>query len=100
MLATRYLMYPGWFDGKFRAGSVFPPMVQICVWFNRPLEKMRFAAKCKALKSSNKSSPFSGNIYHIFGKVKFSGNCSASTLPPFLNYFILNPCRCHLRTYF
>uniref|UniRef100_A0A8C5SJD0 Dynein axonemal assembly factor 9 n=1 Tax=Laticauda laticaudata TaxID=8630 RepID=A0A8C5SJD0_LATLA len=72
MLATRYLMYPGWFDGKFRAGSVFPPMVQICVWFNRPLEKMRFAAKCKALKSSNKSSPFSGNIYHIFGKVKFS----------------------------
>ncbi|XP_039224297.1 uncharacterized protein C20orf194 homolog [Crotalus tigris] len=72
MLATRYLMYPGWFDGKFRAGSAFPPMVQICVWFNRPLEKMRFAAKCKALKSSNKSSPFSGNIYHIFGKVKFS----------------------------
>ncbi|KAL7981735.1 hypothetical protein Chor_001550 [Crotalus horridus] len=43
MLATRYLM----FDGKFRAGSAFPPMVQICVWFNRPLEKMRFAAKCK-----------------------------------------------------
>uniref|UniRef100_A0ABM5GKQ3 Dynein axonemal assembly factor 9 isoform X1 n=1 Tax=Pogona vitticeps TaxID=103695 RepID=A0ABM5GKQ3_9SAUR len=72
MLTTRYLMYPGWFDGKFRAGSVFPPMVQICVWFNRPLEKTRFVAKCKAMKSSNKPSPFSGNIYHIFGRVKFA----------------------------
>uniref|UniRef100_A0A8D2Q9B8 Chromosome 20 open reading frame 194 n=1 Tax=Varanus komodoensis TaxID=61221 RepID=A0A8D2Q9B8_VARKO len=72
MLTTRYLTYPGWHDGKFRAGSVFPPMVQICVWFNRPLEKTRFVAKCKALKSSNKPSPFSGNIYHILGKVKFS----------------------------
>ncbi|KAH0615734.1 hypothetical protein JD844_026118 [Phrynosoma platyrhinos] len=74
MLTTRYLTFPGWqvYDGKFRAGSVFPPMVQICVWFNRPLEKTRFVAKCKALKSSNKPSPFSGNIYHILGKVKFS----------------------------
>ncbi|XP_042322677.1 dynein axonemal assembly factor 9 isoform X3 [Sceloporus undulatus] len=74
MLTTRYLTFPGWYDGKFRAGSVFPPMVQICVWFNRPLEKTRFVAKCKALKSSNKTSPFSGNIYHILGKVKFSAD--------------------------
>ncbi|XP_062991457.1 dynein axonemal assembly factor 9 isoform X2 [Elgaria multicarinata webbii] len=72
MLTARYLTYPGWYEGKFRAGSAFPPMVQICVWFNRPLEKMRFVAKCKALKSSNKPSPFSGNVYHILGKVKFS----------------------------
>ncbi|XP_003225515.1 dynein axonemal assembly factor 9 [Anolis carolinensis] len=72
MLTTRYLTFPGWYDGKFRAGSVYPPMVQICVWFNRPLEKTRFVAKCKALKSFNKSSPFSGNIYHILGKLKFS----------------------------
>uniref|UniRef100_A0A670IRZ6 Dynein axonemal assembly factor 9 n=1 Tax=Podarcis muralis TaxID=64176 RepID=A0A670IRZ6_PODMU len=72
MLTTRYLTYPGWYEGKFCAGSTFPPMVQICVWFNRPLEKTRFVAKCKALKSSKKSSPFSGNVYHILGKVKFS----------------------------
>ncbi|XP_068928586.1 dynein axonemal assembly factor 9 isoform X1 [Petaurus breviceps papuanus] len=72
MLRARYLMFPGWYEGKFRAGSVFPPMVQICVWFGRPLEKARFAAKCKAIKSSIKQSPFSGNIYHILGKVKFS----------------------------
>ncbi|XP_077157339.1 dynein axonemal assembly factor 9 [Paroedura picta] len=72
MLTTRYLTYPGWYDGKFRSGSAFPLMVQICVWFNRPLEKTRFVAKCKALKSSIKPSPFSGNIYHILGKVKFS----------------------------
>ncbi|CAM5151166.1 unnamed protein product [Natator depressus] len=72
MMRARYLMYPGWYDGKFGAGSVFPPMVQICVWFSRPLEKTRFVTKCKAIKSSVKSSPFSGNIYHILGKVKFS----------------------------
>ncbi|XP_054845869.1 dynein axonemal assembly factor 9 [Eublepharis macularius] len=72
MLTARYLTYPGWYDGKFRSGSVFPPMVQICVWFSRPLEKTRFVAKCKALKSFIKPGPFSGNIYHILGKVKFS----------------------------
>lgn len=35
------------YEGKFDAGSVFPLMVQICVWFGRPLEKTRFMAKCK-----------------------------------------------------
>jgi len=72
MLRSRYLMYPGWYEGKYDAGSVFPLMVQICVWFGRPLEKTRFVAKCKAIQSSIKPSPFSGNIYHILGKVKFS----------------------------
>ncbi|KAM6144381.1 dynein axonemal assembly factor 9 [Erethizon dorsatum] len=72
MLRSRYLMYPGWYEGKFSAGSVFPLMVQICVWFGRPLEKTRFVAKCKAIQSSIKPSPFSGNIYHILGRVKFS----------------------------
>ncbi|KAM4842588.1 dynein axonemal assembly factor 9 isoform 1-T1 [Thomomys bottae] len=72
MLRSRYLIYPGWYEGKFDSGSVFPLMVQICVWFGRPLEKTRFMAKCKAIQSSIKPSPFSGNIYHILGKVKFS----------------------------
>ncbi|XP_029819568.1 uncharacterized protein C20orf194 homolog [Manacus vitellinus] len=72
MMRARYLMYPGWYEGKYGAGPVFPPMVQICVWFSRPLEKTRFVAKCKAIKSLLKPSPFSGNIYHIMGKVKFS----------------------------
>lgn len=35
------------YEGKYGAGSVFPPMVQICVWFSRPLEKTRFVTKCK-----------------------------------------------------
>ncbi|XP_066488259.1 dynein axonemal assembly factor 9 [Tiliqua scincoides] len=72
MLRARYLMYPGWYDGRFQVGPVFPPMDQVCVRFSRPLEKMRFVAKCKALKSSIKPSPFFGNIYRIMGKVKFS----------------------------
>ncbi|ERE69793.1 hypothetical protein H671_6g16807, partial [Cricetulus griseus] len=64
-IVTRY-------EGKFDSGSVFPLMVQICVWFDRPLERTRFVTKCKAIQSSIKPSPFSGNIYHILGKVKFS----------------------------
>uniref|UniRef100_A0A8C3DXR6 Dynein axonemal assembly factor 9 n=1 Tax=Corvus moneduloides TaxID=1196302 RepID=A0A8C3DXR6_CORMO len=72
MMRARYLMYPGWYEGTYGAGPVFPPMVQICVWFSRPLEKTRFVTKCKAIKSLLKPSPFSGNIYHIMGKVKFS----------------------------
>ncbi|XP_032915275.1 dynein axonemal assembly factor 9 [Catharus ustulatus] len=72
MMRARYLMYPGWYEGQYGAGPVFPPMVQICVWFSRPLEKTRFVTKCKAIKSLLKPSPFSGNIYHIMGKVKFS----------------------------
>lgn len=35
------------YEGKFDSGSVFPLMVQICVWFDRPLEKTRFVTKCK-----------------------------------------------------
>ncbi|XP_074396524.1 dynein axonemal assembly factor 9 [Zonotrichia albicollis] len=72
MMRARYLMYPGWYEGRYGAGPVFPPMVQICVWFSRPLEKTRFVTKCKAIKSLLMPSPFSGNIYHIMGKVKFS----------------------------
>uniref|UniRef100_A0A8C3DZE2 Dynein axonemal assembly factor 9 n=1 Tax=Corvus moneduloides TaxID=1196302 RepID=A0A8C3DZE2_CORMO len=66
--STQKLLY----EGTYGAGPVFPPMVQICVWFSRPLEKTRFVTKCKAIKSLLKPSPFSGNIYHIMGKVKFS----------------------------
>ncbi|XP_053560295.1 dynein axonemal assembly factor 9 [Bombina bombina] len=72
MLRTRYLMYPGWHDGKFSAGPVSPKMDQISVWFSRPLEKARFMTQCKAIKNFSKAFPFFGNIYHIMGRVKFS----------------------------
>ncbi|XP_038649134.1 uncharacterized protein C20orf194 homolog [Scyliorhinus canicula] len=72
MLRARYLMFPGWWNGKFRSGSVFPQMTQICIRFSRPLEKARFVTKCKALRASLKSFPFNGNIYHIRAQLKFS----------------------------
>nr|XP_033809053.1 uncharacterized protein C20orf194 homolog isoform X1 [Geotrypetes seraphini] len=74
MLRTRYLMYPGWYDGKFKSGPIFPWMDQIRVWFSRPLEKAQFMTRCKAIKSSVKPNPFLRNIYHIVGKVRFSDN--------------------------
>ncbi|KAJ1213307.1 hypothetical protein NDU88_000945 [Pleurodeles waltl] len=72
IMKARYLMCPGWCEGKFVTGSVFPQMDQICLWFNRPLEKTRFMMNCKAIKSCIKLSPFSGNVYHILGRVTFS----------------------------
>ncbi|XP_040275265.1 uncharacterized protein C20orf194 homolog [Bufo bufo] len=72
MLRTRHLMYPGWYEGKFSAGPVSPKVDRICLWFSRPLEKARFMTRCKTIKSSIKSFPFTGNIYHIMGRVKFS----------------------------
>ncbi|XP_059821698.1 uncharacterized protein C20orf194 homolog isoform X1 [Hypanus sabinus] len=72
MLRTRYLMFPGWWNGKFRSGPVFPQMTQICIRFNRPLDKARFVTKCKALRNMLKSSPFCGNVYHVQAQLKFS----------------------------
>ncbi|XP_041046085.1 uncharacterized protein C20orf194 homolog isoform X1 [Carcharodon carcharias] len=72
MLRARYLMFPGWWNGKFRSGSIFPQMTQICIRFNRPLEKARFATKCKALRTTLKSFPFTGNIYHVRAQLKFA----------------------------
>ncbi|XP_069601233.1 dynein axonemal assembly factor 9 [Ranitomeya imitator] len=72
MLRMRYLMYPGWYDGKFSTGAVSPKVDRVCLWFSRPLEKARFMTRCKSLKSSIKSFPFTGNIYQILGRVAFS----------------------------
>ncbi|XP_043920017.1 dynein axonemal assembly factor 9 [Protopterus annectens] len=72
LLRARYLMFPGWCDGKFKTGPVFPPMMHICLRFVHPLEKTQFMSECKALKSALRQSPFTGNIYHIFGRIKFS----------------------------
>uniref|UniRef100_A0A4W3GY54 Dynein axonemal assembly factor 9 n=1 Tax=Callorhinchus milii TaxID=7868 RepID=A0A4W3GY54_CALMI len=47
MLRSRYLMFPGWYDGKFRSGPVYPQMMSVCLRFNRPLDRSRFTTKCK-----------------------------------------------------
>ncbi|XP_032891471.1 uncharacterized protein C20orf194 homolog isoform X3 [Amblyraja radiata] len=72
MLRTRYLMFPGWWNGKFRSGPIFPQMTQICIRFSCSLDKARFVTKCKALRNTLKSSPFCGNTYHIRAQLKFS----------------------------
>uniref|UniRef100_A0A8C1B984 Dynein axonemal assembly factor 9 n=1 Tax=Cyprinus carpio carpio TaxID=630221 RepID=A0A8C1B984_CYPCA len=74
MINARYLLYPGWWEGRFASGSGSLSISQRCVEFSRPLERALFLQRCKALKSSIKPSPFTGNIYHISGKVLFSDN--------------------------
>ncbi|XP_052007317.1 dynein axonemal assembly factor 9-like isoform X2 [Xyrauchen texanus] len=74
MINARYLLYPGWWEGRFVSGSGFLSMSQHCIEFSRPLERTLFLQNFKALKSSLRPSPFTGNIYHISGKVLFSDN--------------------------
>ncbi|XP_051507188.1 dynein axonemal assembly factor 9-like isoform X1 [Myxocyprinus asiaticus] len=74
MINARYLLYPGWWEGRFVSGSSSLSMSQHCIEFSRPLERVLFLQHCKALKSSLKPSPFTGNIYHFSGKVLFSDN--------------------------
>ncbi|KAK2852798.1 hypothetical protein Q7C36_007999 [Tachysurus vachellii] len=72
MIRARYLLYPGWWEGRFVTGCGSIAMSQHFVQFNRPLERSLFLHCCKGLKSSLRGSPFTGNIYHISGKVLFS----------------------------
>ncbi|XP_062852124.1 uncharacterized protein C20orf194 homolog [Trichomycterus rosablanca] len=72
MIKGRYLLYPGWWKGRFGSGCGSVSMSQHSVQFNRPLERILFLQHCKGLKSSFRGSPFTGNIYHISGKVLFS----------------------------
>ncbi|XP_043998700.1 dynein axonemal assembly factor 9 [Gambusia affinis] len=72
MLRARYVLYPGWCKGRFFSGSGTVSVAQQRVAFSRPLERPLFVIHCKAIKSSLKSSPFRGNVYNIWGKVKFS----------------------------
>ncbi|KAI5108189.1 hypothetical protein C0J45_1783, partial [Silurus meridionalis] len=72
MIRARYLLYPGWWEGRFVTGCGSLSMSQQCLQFNRPLEQASFLHCCKGLKSSLRGSPFTGNIYHIIGKVLFS----------------------------
>uniref|UniRef100_A0A3Q2T0H0 Dynein axonemal assembly factor 9 n=1 Tax=Fundulus heteroclitus TaxID=8078 RepID=A0A3Q2T0H0_FUNHE len=72
MLRARYVLYPGWCKGRFFSGSGTVVVTQQRIAFSRPLERPLFVTRCKAIKSSLKSSPFRGNVYNIWGKVRFS----------------------------
>uniref|UniRef100_A0A7N6FDS4 Uncharacterized protein n=1 Tax=Anabas testudineus TaxID=64144 RepID=A0A7N6FDS4_ANATE len=72
MLRARYVLYPGWCKGRFSSGSGSLVLTQQFMAFNRPLERPLFVTRCKAFKSSLRPSPFQGNVYNIWGKVRFS----------------------------
>ncbi|XP_071778609.2 dynein axonemal assembly factor 9 [Centroberyx gerrardi] len=72
MLRARYLLYPGWCKGRFFSGSGSLVLSQQCVVFSRPLERPLFVTRCKAFKSSLRPNPFRGNVYNVWGKVRFS----------------------------
>lgn len=72
MLRARYVLYPGWCKGRFFTGSGSLVFTQHRLAFSRPLERPLFVTRCKALKSTLRPSPFRGNVYNVWGKVRFS----------------------------
>uniref|UniRef100_A0A672HSG8 Uncharacterized protein n=1 Tax=Salarias fasciatus TaxID=181472 RepID=A0A672HSG8_SALFA len=72
MLRARYVLYPGWCRGRFSSGGGPPLLAQRRLAFSRPLERNLFVARCKALQASLRPSPFRGNLYNVWGKVRFS----------------------------
>ncbi|KAM6961241.1 dynein axonemal assembly factor 9 [Aplochiton taeniatus] len=72
MLRARCLLYPGWSKGRFLSGHGSVSVKQQRVSFSRPLERPLFLSHCKALKSSLRSSPFRGNLFNVWGRVRFS----------------------------
>ncbi|XP_061552075.1 uncharacterized protein C20orf194 homolog isoform X1 [Phycodurus eques] len=72
MLRARYVLYPGWCNGRFLSGSGSSVLSQHRVAFSRPLERSLFVARSKAFKTSLRPSPFKGNVYNVWGKVRFS----------------------------
>ncbi|XP_041827868.1 uncharacterized protein C20orf194 homolog [Melanotaenia boesemani] len=77
MLRARYVLYPGWCKGRFFSGSGSLVLTQQRVAFSRPLERPLFVTRCKAIKSSLRPGPFRGNVYNIWGKVRFSDSDQA-----------------------
>ncbi|XP_069575652.1 dynein axonemal assembly factor 9 [Brachyistius frenatus] len=74
MLRARYVLYPGWCKGRFFSGSGTLVLTQQRLAFNRPLERPLFVTRCKAIKPSLRPSPYRGNVYNVWGKVRFSGS--------------------------
>ncbi|KAK0155714.1 hypothetical protein N1851_001791 [Merluccius polli] len=72
MLRARYLLYPGWCKGRYSTGLGGLVLTQQRLLFHRPLERPLFITRCKALKSSLRGNPFRGNLYHVWGKVRFA----------------------------
>uniref|UniRef100_A0A8C4WZC4 Uncharacterized protein n=1 Tax=Eptatretus burgeri TaxID=7764 RepID=A0A8C4WZC4_EPTBU len=72
MVRLRHTTCPTWADGSFVVGSLFPHIVEIRISFYLPLEKPLFIVNCKRLKSSLTNAPYHGNIYNIWGQLKFS----------------------------
>ncbi|CAL8283507.1 unnamed protein product [Lota lota] len=72
MLRARYLLYPGWCKGRYSTGLGGLVLTQQRLLFHRPLERPLFITRCKALKSSLTGNPFRGNLYHVWGKVRFA----------------------------
>ncbi|KAL4231523.1 hypothetical protein ACF0H5_009104 [Mactra antiquata] len=69
-LRARYLLCPDWRSAVTMVTS--SPVTSVSVKFNLPLDRQKLVAKLRGIKSTFTDHPFTGNIYNIQGKVKFS----------------------------
>ncbi|XP_053407607.1 dynein axonemal assembly factor 9-like isoform X1 [Mercenaria mercenaria] len=68
---ARYLLCPGWRQGPNRPLTELLNTVHLK--FTLPLDRNKLVAKLRGMKATLSSYPFSGNIYNVQGKVKFTG---------------------------
>ncbi|XP_035674114.1 uncharacterized protein C20orf194 homolog isoform X2 [Branchiostoma floridae] len=71
MAQLRHLGTSGWSQGQVQSFPPSPTMQDVCIYFSLPLDRVKFQAKCKALKSALSPYPFHGNVYCTKGHVQF-----------------------------
>lgn len=61
--------------GQVISGPIFPTMTTISLKFTQPLDRSKLLTKLKALRDQQSTQcPFSGNVYSVRGRTKFTGN--------------------------
>ncbi|KAI0222910.1 hypothetical protein LSAT2_025838 [Lamellibrachia satsuma] len=73
LLRARYLSCPGWWQGKSPCHALIPHMDEVILPFHQPLERKRLLNRLISLKQVHRKYPYTGNVYHLRARLKFSG---------------------------
>ncbi|XP_022080839.1 LOW QUALITY PROTEIN: uncharacterized protein C20orf194-like [Acanthaster planci] len=73
MIRARHLLCPGWLEGRFGSGALYPAMTAVVLKFSQPLERGKLLVKLRDLRDQAASrNSFTGNVYCVTGRTKFT----------------------------
>ncbi|XP_038046768.1 uncharacterized protein C20orf194-like [Patiria miniata] len=73
MIRARHLLSPGWTESEFHSSTIYPAMTTVSLKFSQPLDRGKLLVKLRDLRDqAAKGSPFTGNIYCVTGRTKFT----------------------------